>query len=138
MSHAIDLLIVSQRHGGSGAALLDRDRFTARTRKRAAALAAFEERRPDCLVTCVETIPVALAARASRENCPVVDLPSEEAVDTDALAARITVAVDGAAGGLPHLRDDQLCAKRPRRRRCRFPGALLGGGGVRRDGSGTR
>jgi PAS domain S-box-containing protein len=61
-------------------------------------VAAFEEHRPDCLVTCVETIPAALAARASRADCPIVDVSPEEAVDTDALGARITAAVESEPG----------------------------------------
>jgi len=94
VSRAAELLVVSERSSGSRATLSDRDRFSARTCEPAAALAAFDERRPDCVVARVDCVPAELAARVSRADCPLVHVDPEREIDADELAARIRPALE--------------------------------------------
>ncbi|MFB6220529.1 MAG: GAF domain-containing protein [Halolamina sp.] len=97
MSRATDLLVIGENTCTGVGSLLESDGFTSRVREPSAALSAFEEREPDCLVVCTGTIPAALAARASEAGCPIVDCPTGAETRSEEFAARVTEAVDEGA-----------------------------------------
>jgi PAS domain S-box-containing protein len=95
VSNVIELLVVGNDPCASVGSLLDTDRFAGRKCEPSAAMAAFEERRPDCVVACTETLPATFAAHVSDDDCPIVDCPVRDdgRVDPTELAARITETV---------------------------------------------
>ncbi|WP_053947135.1 GAF domain-containing protein [Halolamina sediminis] len=109
MAHRTEILVVGENPCGAAGSLLDRDGFAGRVEAPGAALAAFEESHPDCLIACGDSIPASLAAAASEAGCPIVDCQgetittrSEEGDADDDSATGLGDRVTAAVGGTPN------------------------------------
>ena len=101
--------MVGENPCGAAGSLLDREGFVGRVEAPGAAVAAFEESHPDCLVACGDSVPASLAAAASEAGCPIVDCQgetvptrSEEGDGDDDSGTDLGDRVTAAVGGTPN------------------------------------
>lgn len=78
MSRVIDLLVVRENPCRAAGSLLETDRFAGRSRTPDRATAAFDEKQPDCVVVCTETVPLDLVVLTSATGVSVVDCTDDE------------------------------------------------------------
>ncbi|GAB7014025.1 hypothetical protein JCM18549_22960 [Halolamina salina] len=109
MAHRTEILVVGENPCRAAGSLLDRDAFVGRVEPPPAALAAFEESHPDCLIACDDSLPASLAAAAAEAGCPIVDCPGgtpatrgEDGESDDCSAADLADHVTAAVGGTPN------------------------------------